>query len=280
MSLGGVAWSQEDHSKGRGYFEAALAIQRKLSNLAGVAGALHNLGLEEQYQGHFAVAHAYMEECIQINRQIGNYPGLSLALNSLGTLHQELGEYATARAGLEESLAIARSMRDKDRMAMVLNNLGNVALSEGNLAEAKTHYDESLDLALDVEARISTAFAYFGLGMFALLQQDDATAHRQMSQALVTWHEFKMKRVILRVLDCMALYFSRQGQPEKALALLGFAEVLREQHLLPPRAPAFLPFYKQAVANARGRLTPAQFVAAWQQGRDLTLEQAVTLALL
>ena len=71
---------------------------------------------------------------------------------------------------------------------------------------------------------------------------------------------------------------SAQGRPEQAVRLFGAAAVLREttRASLPPAHRAE---YDRRVAAARAALDETTFAVAWEEGRALSLEQAVTFAL-
>lgn len=163
-------------------------------------------------------------------------------------------------------------------MAMVIGNLGNVAWAEGDLATAKGYYEMGLQLARHVESRTFTAMSLFGLGVIALLSGDNADIGEPVREALALWHELNNKRLLIRTLDVFALLFCRQGQPEAALNLLGYAETLREMGAAPPRTPAFQPFYEQAMALASRELDTAVLTTCWQHGRSLSLAEIVALA--
>jgi len=86
-----------------------------------------------------------------------------------------------------------------------------------------------------------------------------------------------MRDVAYSLMGLGAVAGARQ-RPERAARLFGVAEALREaiSHPLPPVNRLD---YERAVAAARAQLDTAAFVVAWAEGRAMTLEQAVALAL-
>ena len=69
-----------------------------------------------------------------------------------------------------------------------------------------------------------------------------------------------------------------QGDPPRAARLLGAAEGLRKAINAPVQA-ADVPDYERVMVAVRAGLDPYAFAAAWKEGRGITLEQAVELAL-
>jgi len=70
------------------------------------------------------------------------------------------------------------------------------------------------------------------------------------------------------------------GQSGQGVRLLAASEALALQHgvkLTVEGEPIYL-IYQQALGKARGQLSPEDFEAALQEGRALTMQQAVTLA--
>jgi hypothetical protein len=69
-----------------------------------------------------------------------------------------------------------------------------------------------------------------------------------------------------------------QAQPERAAHLFGAAEGLRAA-MGAPLPPADRTEHDRSVAAVRSALGEEAFAAAWAEGRALTLEAAITLAL-
>jgi predicted ATPase/DNA-binding XRE family transcriptional regulator len=277
--LGAVAWAQEEYGIARTYYEQTLTLRERLGNQRDTAQTLYNLGLLDQHQAQYASAYAHYQQSLALDQASGDQVGILHNLNAMGTTSQELGEYAAARAHLMEGLAISRKLNDEQTIAMILGNLGNVALPEGKLDDARDFYEEGLALARRVESRTFTAMNLFGLGTLSVLAGDDAGAGPRLREALTLWHGLGNKRLMIRTLDVFALLFSRHGQAEVAMNLLGFAEKWRENALLPPRSPAFKPFYKQALDLVRAHLDENALAEAWEKGRSLAVDRVLALIL-
>ena len=69
-----------------------------------------------------------------------------------------------------------------------------------------------------------------------------------------------------------------KNQPETAARIFGAADVLREDTHSPLPLPNLSVFQKN-LALLRQWLDPSQFALAWTEGRAMTSEQAIVLAL-
>jgi tetratricopeptide (TPR) repeat protein len=161
------------------------------------------------------------------------------ALGGAGSLAWAQSDYAAARALHEESLAIRRELGDRLGVAASLNNLGDVELARGDYAAAQVLYKQSLAIVQELGYRAGIAFALEGWASAAAALGRTACAAR-------AW---------------------------------GAGERLR-QELGSPRPPKGQLRFEREVTAARAALgDDAAFDRAWQEGRAMTLEQAVTLAL-
>jgi len=149
------------------------------------------------------------------------------------------GEFDLAHAMYEESLAIKRELGDKRGIATSLTNLAGEALRQGNFAVSRT---------LDIESMaISRELAY--------------------------------RRGIANSLEGLACVGAELGNFLLAATLWGAAERLRTETGA-RWAPHEQLNYDRRVAAARTGLGDnAAFDRAWQEGHQLTLEQAIELAL-
>ena len=128
-------------------------------------------------QGDYPAARAHYEESLAIQRRIGDRKGIAGALSNLGNVKFEQGDYLAARAHHEESLAILREIGDRMNIAISLNNLGNVAEARGDYSAARTLHGESLAIQCEIGNRSSVAYGLEGLAQVdeAAGQPDRAT---------------------------------------------------------------------------------------------------------
>jgi tetratricopeptide (TPR) repeat protein len=149
------------------------------------------------------------------------------------------GDYPAARALLEESLAIHRELGDLFGVAFLRNTLGDVALNQGDYPAARALHEESLAIFREIGERWGIPYSLEGLAAVGASLRDSLRAAR----------------------------------------IWGAAERLRAE-IGTPLKPNVRPGYDRRVAAARvASGDDAAFDSAWQEGRGLTLDQAINLAL-
>jgi predicted ATPase/class 3 adenylate cyclase/Tfp pilus assembly protein PilF len=277
-NLGNVAQQRGDHPAARSLHEECLAIQRELSNQQGIAMSLDNLGLVARQQGDFPAARSLHEESLAIKRELGDRRGMALSLNNLGLVARQLGNYPEARSLHEEGLTIVRELGDRWGIAMSLNNLGNVAWEEGDYPVARSLREESLAVFRELGDRSGMAASLNNLGRVVGEQGDYSAARQFHEECLTILFELGDRGGIAESLESLALLGVAQAQMEQVARLLGAAEALRKA-IGAPRPTFERTEVDGASAATRTALGEAAFAAAWEEGRRMSLEEAVEYAL-
>ena len=277
-AAGVLAYQQGDYPAARALDEECLAIQRQLGDQRGIAGSLNNLGLVACDQGDFPAARLLHEESLTIVRELGDRKGIANSLNNLGNVVYDQGAFSSARGLYEESLAIARELGDREGVARVLGNLGNVAKHQGDFPSARALHEESLAIKRELGYRQRIASSLNSLADLAIDEGDFASAQALYREALVIGRELGERLRIAFSLEGLAAVVAALGSSLRAARTWGAAERLRAE-AGSPLPPKDRPAYDRRVAAARTREDNAAFDRAWQDGRVLTLEQAMELAL-
>lgn len=276
--VGVLAYEQGDTARAQSYFEECLALRRELGDQRGVAALLNNLANIAFVQGDYARAMATYEESRSLWQALGDKWGLVTCTNNLGLLAHFQGEDDRARVFYEASLALAREVGDRRSVAICLNNLGDLARNQQDLARAEMLYAESMALWRELGDKRGVAASLSNLGEVARDQGDYARARALYRAGLELCHEVQEMAGLAMCLDGLAEVCRRQGQLVRAAQLYGAAHALRES------AGVILPhkhrFERDRMVEVlRAALDEPAFTAASNQGRTMTLDQIVTLAL-
>ena len=278
-AAGVVAFWLSDYPAARARHEESLAIRRELGDRLGISAALSDLGNVALRQGDLASARALYEESLAIKRQLGDWSGMAKTLNNLGNVAREQGDLASARALFEESLTFARELGDRGQIALLLGNLGFVACDQGDDAFARAQYDESLAIMRELGDRQGVARILTYLGRLAHSQEDFTAARALQEQGLTILREVGDRRMMIHALEGLAAADGALGSSLRAARIWGAAERLRED-IGSPHSADERPGYELRVAAARAASgNDAAFNRAWQEGRAVTLEKAIALAL-
>ena len=280
LNVAGVlAYLQGDYLAAKSQLELSLAIRQQQGDRKGAASSLNNLGLVAWRQGIYLAARARHEEALAISRELGDRWAIANSLNNLGLVAWELRDAAAARALYEESLPIMMNLGDRASIARTLGNLGHLDRELGNFAIAQGRYEESLAIALELESPEFVAKALSALGDLALDQGEIASATVLCKESLEIQRKLGDKHDIACTLMQLAAGEAAVGNSLRAATVWGSTVRLWEEigSQMPPMDRAS---QDGRVAAARAALGDDNaFDRAWQDGRALTLEQAIDLAL-
>jgi predicted ATPase len=245
--LGIVTLEQGDHPAARALYEESLALKREIGDTYGIAASLSNLGNVVAEQGDYPAARALYEESLALTREIGDKWGMGASLSNLGAVAFLQGDYPAARALEEESLALKREIGDKSGIAASLSNLGSVVTEQGDYPAARALEEESLALTREIGDTKGTIICLAGLGVVAVRLAAGSGQDGHVEQL------------------------------ERGVKLLGAVEgILESISGVLDRADR-LP-YERSVKQARGLLGEGIFKRAWDEGRTMSMEQAIEYA--
>jgi len=295
-NLGNVAWDQGDYAAARAFYEQSLEIMREIGSRHGIAHSLMNLGNVAREQSDYAAARAFYEQSLEIMREIGSRQGIANSLMNLGRVARDQGDYIAARSFYEQSLEIMRDIGDQQGIAYSLMNLGVVAYDQGDDMAARAFYEQSLESMREIGDRQGIAHSLMNLGGVAYDQGDYAAARAYYDQSLEIYRDIGSRQGVTYSLEAFASLASSSSStdplsaeaataPEnagfdlqRAPRLWGAAQALREQIGAP------LPQKEQEeqterIAKARVKLSETEWTTAWEQGRQMSLEQCIDYAL-
>jgi non-specific serine/threonine protein kinase len=273
-SAGSLAWHQTDFVAARPLLEQSLALSRALDDRLGLARVTNNLGSLAFEQGDYPVAQSRYEESLALWRELDDRRGAAGLLGNLALVAWERGDLAAARTLAQESLAMAREVGDEGRVGDALSILGNVACDQGDLATASTLNQESLAIGRELGDRDCIATALHSLGVVAFLRGDFGAAHSHYVEGLAIRRELGDRLGLARVLERVAVLAAARGDSLAAARTWGAAERLREE-LGSPMSPNERPHNDRYIAAARSAAgDESAFDQAWQQGREMSLNEA------
>ena len=217
----------------------ALELHRELGDAWGTANSGVMLGLAVGDEGDFSRARQLFDDSAQLFRDIGDEDNAVFAARLLGWMYEELGDPERARAVHEDNLGRARALSNSQLEAQTLGALAYLATEQGRARDAISMMQDVLRIDRDRGAPLQTAY---DLSRFA------------------------------RVLAFAG------GASADATRLLSCAEAVHDEIGATP--PPFLEkMIEEALAVIHTQLDDSAFTEAWEQGRTLTFDEAVALAL-
>jgi tetratricopeptide (TPR) repeat protein len=203
---------------------------------------------------------------------------LGLPLNSLARVACAEGDAARARAYAEESLVIRRQLGLGWMIAIGLNSLGEVHRYAGDDEEAQPLFEQALAIYQEGGDEPGIAWTRHNLGHVALRAGDARRAAEQFTLALSARYRHRYLLGVAAELAAFTGVASAAGDHARGARLCGASEALLERiHRV--LAPVDLVAYERDVARLRAAMQPSAFEAAQAEGRALSLEAAIAMAL-
>jgi predicted ATPase/DNA-binding CsgD family transcriptional regulator len=314
-AAGRMAIYQNDYERVEVLCEESLVIFRELGDIQGIAHSLHYLGWAAREKGNLTVAAPLVEEALALRRKLGHKEDIAWSLLQLGILNCLQGEYvradalfkeslalsreidrphvigwslyrlaearflsqgelATVHSLLEESLPLFKTVGEKSGMICSLYLSGRLALSQGDALTARSLAEQGLALSRETGDRWSTGQLLSLLGGVATHQGDLATARALYEESLALARRAGRKLAMASCLQGLAGVVVVQGEATWATRLWGLASAMREAASA-PMPPVERSDYERGLASARAQLGEKTFAVAWEEGRSMTLEQAL-----
>ncbi len=276
---GVLAWQQGDYAAAAVHHQECLALRRVSGDRRGISASLNNLGALAQSQGESAVARALYEESLALKRELGDRRGIAGSLSNLASVTYDLGEYAAGQTLCEESLALFRELGDRQSLSASLTNLGLMATHLGNFPSAKEFFEESFAIRRELGDQWGIAASLNNLGYVAYEQGDLAGACALHEKAIAIFRELGDPRGIVESLEGLVYVVLARREFGRAVRISSFADKLRME-IGCPRPPRGRPDYDLKVVAAREAMGgAAAFDRALEEGRAMTMEQTIELAL-
>lgn len=276
--LGGVALREDDYTVARALFEESLLLRREVGDTRAIALSLNSLGIVASTQGDYERARALYEESLGLARQSGDKAAIAHAVGNLGLMAANHGDYQKAHALYEESLLLGRELGDMRSVALSLNRLGNVSLWEHDYGVARALCEESLAIEQGMGDSASSAYTLGDLGNIAFVQEDYDRARSFFRQSLGMFKELKNKVNCAWCIGELGALESVTGNAEQGVMMMGAAEAVFEGSGGVIDTVERIP-HERDMAFARARVGEEAFERAWQEGRAMSLEQAIAYAL-
>ena len=218
------------------------------------------------------------EEALALSREMRHRMGLATSLLHLGLVSQRRGDSEGATEFYEESTALFREWGDKQGLAFCLNNLGVVAITQGDLVQAQKLTEEAVALLRELGSRGDVSIGLQNLGWIAFLRNELGKAVDRYKQSLTLAWDTGFYALVLDDLVGFACLAGAQGDAVRAAQLCGAAEALHEATGY-PKDPISHAEMEPYLASGRSKIHEAEWAKAWEEGRTMSLEGAVSYAL-
>jgi tetratricopeptide (TPR) repeat protein len=218
-------------------------------------------------------AREYAEESDQLYEQLGagNASENSLLFAQIAWIS---GEYTKARTLYVELQERFRILGDRYTIVICQANLGMLSMEEGHLAQAQVELEKALALSQQLDYKPVTANCLIELSKLSYIQGNLEAFKRYVRECFALRNyfvEFQKPYILLTILTSLSFQ-----KPEIAAQLLG---VIAEDRGGLPFRPVEQRYRASATIHTRNTLGEATFEGAFMEGRKMSLDEALDLAL-
>ena len=200
------------------------------------------------------------------------------ALTVVGIAAMGQGRYADALPPLQEGVELLRPLGDTWYLGTSLLNLATATMHAGDPHGADAMLEEAGSIYSEVGDRHFVARCTGYLGHAALLRGDVERAGERFADSLTAFVEFGDRGGIAEGLEGMSAVAAGGGDPIRAARIAGAADALRATYAGSPY-PHDRAAVEPYLARARGDVEEGAWTAAWAEGREMPVDEAIQLAL-
>ena len=217
------------------------------------------------------------EEALALHRTLGDTWGAAYSTYILGYLATEESDWAKAQPLFEESLRAFRELGDEHYVLLSTDGLAWISGELGDTERSRELHEDVLHRARAQSDEIVVAVQLFQLATLAFDDGRVQDALAMLKEALGINRDHDMPEGIVENLCIFAKFLAAQGRAGMAVQLMSRAEVLRDE--IGGTSSWVAEMNVKTLATIRAQLDDAAFAEAWEQGRALTVDEAIALAL-
>jgi CHAT domain-containing protein len=205
-----------------------LARSRRLAlaarDLRTAANALGILASVSKDRGELVDARQLYSQSSALRERIGDVGGLAADQNNIGLIAQSLGDLAAARRAYASALAANREYGRTASAATNVTNLANVASLTADYVSAGALYEEALAIYRSRGDRVDAAFVLRNLGLLEMRRGDYPRAEALLREALAIYDTTGPSDDAVDARRQLALVITATGNLQGAMSELRQAE--------------------------------------------------------
>ena len=266
-----------DHSEGRQWLWRVLAMPDAPLDPEAYAEALTQIALHTWIQIGHKQARPFVEQALAVARAHSDKRNTAKALAVLGLVLTHERHFSAAQSTLEESKALFREVRDEWGYAHAVMCLALGPYMQDDWPTALALHEEALVLFRELGDRYFQGVAHRFIGNLQVKRGDLTHGAAALRAALILAQDLNSKWEIYAVTWSFAEAAQRAGSPARAVQMYWAAKNIAET--IGAWWQEDKAEFENNLAICRAALDESAFAAANEEGRALTLEQAIELAL-
>ncbi|HEY1013070.1 MAG TPA: tetratricopeptide repeat protein [Herpetosiphonaceae bacterium] len=276
-NLGLMMYAQGDFEPALGHTLDGLALREASGDRQGIVLSLNNLGLIAMAQGRYDQARDFYERGLASSREISQRPIQISLLGNLGLLALYALRFDEALGYFGQGLALAVELSDRWAQAMTIYNMGLVAFFQNDAERCLALEDESIAIAREIGNEVMVGHGLLMKAAVAVGRGQTGPARDHLLQALALLQRHGAKGGLVEVLEVWADVLAAEGSPLPAATIFGATLAAYANHGA-GITPANTLIRDQIEGRIRRQLATAEYERAWEEGRRLSLQEALEYA--
>jgi tetratricopeptide (TPR) repeat protein len=276
--LGWMSVTSGEHKAGRLAAEQAISLGKQTNDIATVTRAYGILALTSAFLGDFPTAQQAAAEGESLARQQGLRSELAFLLSIRGQMEYfSRVDLARAKAYLDEASRLAREEGFRWASSFLAIGMAHTAAFLGDLDSARAAFAESGEIARRMGNK---RIQYSSQSELAHVLREHGELDEPLGiyrDLLPRWQDLGHRAAVAHELECIAYILTRKEEPERAAILLSAAQEIRRV-IDTPRTNNEEVEYEREVKALREMLGESNMGKQWEEGRSMTMEQAIHLA--
>jgi predicted ATPase/class 3 adenylate cyclase len=220
---------------------------------------------------------AAREGFVLFSQEVHDEFGLRLAYMNMARIASKNRNESEEQFYLEKVREAMRAAPGSYMLAILRLFLGMEESAHGNYAEAKRIYEEAIQQFKDFASLNFILVMHSEIGHVERHTGNLGAARAIYQETILGWQVLGNRAAVANQLECFGFLAINDEQARRAANLFGAAEALRELCQSPMTDEERVE-YDQWMTQLRGKLAEAEYKAAWAEGRGMTMDRAVQLA--
>jgi predicted ATPase/class 3 adenylate cyclase len=226
-----------------------------------------------------SLAEEAAEEGFTIFRdEVNDNWGLGMAYQNMVRIAEGKGDRGEKEKYMTKYKEVIRESPLSFQAGLFYLGMGMNERVQGNYEAAKTYIEDGLNIFKHLRNRNFQLVMTSELGHVARQMRKPVEAKKIYKETLKGWQDLGNRGAIANQLECFAFIALTEEEPRSAAKLFGAAEALRDKAQSPMTGYEQIE-YDQSVAQLHTILDELEFNSLWAEGRSMTIEQVLQLAL-
>ena len=211
------------------------------------------------------------------SHEVNDNLGLAMAYLNMARLASSKGDEREKERYLGKLRHMVHEMPKSFYVSMFILGIGMDERLRGNYESARKIFEEGLELFKRLRSKHFVLVMRSELGHVERQLGNLAQARSIYQETIKGWLDLGNRSAVAHQLECFGFLAISDEEPQRGAKLFGATEALRERNQS-PMADYERIEYDLAVARVRSLLSEREFNALWAEGRSMTMEQAIELA--